>query len=90
MKAMAYHTQSRDFDSIRTREDFAGFVTVLRGELSKNPERWENVDLESFLEALSAAAIDIKGSYKNMGLPPPNEPSWKIFAELLAMASTYE
>lgn len=77
-------------DMVQSRADFSKFVSALRSDLLAHPERWENVSLEAFLEALSAAALDIEGAYRNRKIPFSETASWKLQAELLLMASAYE
>jgi hypothetical protein len=39
-------------NATNTREQFMSFLHALRQDLSENPGRWENADLDSFLQAL--------------------------------------
>ena len=37
---------------IKTKDDLARFIEALRADLKANPDSWENVDLDSFLDAM--------------------------------------
>ena len=71
-----------DIDKITTKDDFACFVEKLREHLQQSPEEWENVTLESFLEAMEAWVRDIDGYIANSGDKDAVNPSWKTFAKV--------
>lgn len=75
---------------IHTRHDLASFITDLAADLRRNPDEWENVTLESFLEALARWTSDMDGYYLNRNEEVPLTPQWKTFADMLAAASVYE
>lgn len=77
-------------DSIRSREDFVAFVKALSKDLHNNPASWENASLERFLEALGAWVEDMDGYYINQGKPVPQQPDWKVAADMLMAAKMYE
>ena len=78
-------------DQIQSRADFARYVVQLREDLEAGPNLWANTDLASFLDALSGYAEDVDGYYMNMKIPvDADEPSWRVFADLLTGALTYE
>ena len=84
---MALH---EDVEQIETREDFAAFVELLGRNYDRNPEAWENGDLKSFLEALSAWIADMPGYFANRGLDPADVPVWRLFGMMLLAARSYE
>lgn len=76
---------------VNSRADFIELVNLLCLDFKDNPEKWENKDLGSFLEALGAYANDIQGHYNNMGEnTDANVPTWQIFAHILLGARIYE
>ena len=77
-------------NSIRSREDFVAFVKALSKDLRDNPVTWENANLERFLEALSAWVEDMDGYYINQDKPVPQQPDWKVAADMLMAAKMYE
>jgi len=76
--------------AVQDRDALAEFVLKLAQDLKEHPERWENADLESYLQAMAAWIKDMPGYYLNRGMAPPLTPSWANFAEILAAASVYE
>ena len=76
--------------SIRSREDFVAFVKALSKDLHDNPATWENANLERFLEALGAWVVDMDGYYINQDKPVPQQPDWKVVADMLMAAKMYE
>ena len=75
---------------IRSREDFVAFVRALSKDLRDNPTSWENSNLERYLEALGAWVEDMDGYYLNQGKPVPQQPDWKVAADMLMAAKMYE
>jgi len=75
--------------AVRSREDPAEFVRQFHAELLEGAD-WENDDLASFLEALSAWIKDSPGVYRNRGEPVPVDASWSFFAGALRAAIAYE
>ncbi|NUO84174.1 hypothetical protein HUU05_29225 [candidate division KSB1 bacterium] len=76
--------------TIQTRKDFISFVHLLIQDLRENHTEWENRDLESFLEAITAWVEDMEGYYQNKGLPLPRQPDWNLFGQILLAAKIYE
>ena len=75
---------------IESPADVAAFARSLLLDLKEHPERWENADLPSYLEALAAWVEDMDGYYLNQGKPAPHGPSWQVMGDMLAAAGTYE
>ena len=74
-----------------TRAEFSRYVRELRDDLIENPDEWENITLESYLEAMSAYTNDIQAVYKNFGVDVDAElPTWETFSKILKGASIYE
>lgn len=76
--------------SVNTREELAAFVQHMRRDFDDHPERWENIDLETFLEAMAAWIQDMLGYYKNSGQVLSELPMWQVFADILMGARIYE
>jgi hypothetical protein len=76
-------------DSVRSREDLAQFISQLHAQLLAG-STWENHNLASFLEALSAWINDSPGYFRNRGEPVPAEASWSYLAQALLAATAYE
>jgi hypothetical protein len=73
------------------RPTFIQFLALLHQDYLANNEGWENVTLASFLEAMTAYAIDIQGYYDNTNQNiDANTPTWKVFADILKGAKIYE
>lgn len=76
---------------VTDRQTFIRFISLLRKDFLKNPDEWENNNLDDFLEALGAYATDIQGYYNNMKKNvDANEPSWQTFADTFRGAKIYE
>jgi hypothetical protein len=63
---------------INTKADFENFVE----DLKTNKTKWENDNLERFLEAMSAWLADKDDL--------PEKPDWETFRQLLLAAKIYE
>ena len=77
-------------DSVNSREDFAQFVNALRSDLIAEPENWQNLTLEMYLDAISAWTQVMDRVYANLGKSMPVEPSWETFAQILLAGKIYE
>ena len=77
-------------DTVKSREDLISFIFHLRMDLKNNKEKWENITLEDYLEAMEAWIDDMEGYYLNTNQPLPKEPSWKTIADILIASSMYE
>jgi len=76
---------------VNDRQSFIEFIDLLREDLVKNPEIWENKNLGDFLEALATYTQDIQGYYDNTRQKiNADQPSWQIFADIFKGASIYE
>lgn len=82
----------KDKLEVNTRIEFIQFVEKLRLSFLNEPEKWENKNLDDFLEALARYAEDnIQGYYDyTEQIVNADEPSWKVFADILKGASIYE
>jgi len=83
-------TLAEHSDTIRSRDDFLEFLKALRKDLLDNPGAWENTSLERFLEALAGWVHDMDRYYLDQSKPVPQQPDWKMVAEMLMAASIYE
>jgi hypothetical protein len=75
-------------DAIHDKESFVNYLTSLAVE-SKNGT-WENNDLPRYLAAMNAWVEDMEGYYINRGEKVPDQPTWKILADILRAATMYE
>lgn len=79
-------------DKVSDRNDFLAFVGHLVANLQSHPEEWENDSLESFLESFCGFVASAERYYKNVWNKSidMNAPSWRIIADSLLAAKTYE
>lgn len=77
-------------EEIQTKNDFVRFLRALKKDCLNNFSSWENRDIEAFLEAMAAWVEDMEGFYINQGLPVPEKPDWKVFADILMGGKLYE
>jgi len=78
---------------IKSRDDFYEFLTLLRDDLHKRPDGWENNNLDAFLEAMAAYTKDIGYMYRNNNIDidvDVSNPPWRVFADILLGAKIYE
>lgn len=79
-----------DIKKIQTRADFISFLKALKIDYNDNLSSWENRDIGAFLGAMASWVEDMDGFYINQGLPIPEKPDWKIFADILMGGKLYE
>jgi hypothetical protein len=76
--------------SIDDKKDFLKFMELLIADLKRNPDYWENNDLESYLQAMANWTEDMEGYYRNTNQPIPKNVDWKVFANILVAATIYD
>jgi hypothetical protein len=77
-------------DSIESKEAFVGFVRSMIQEYREGKVRWENREIDTFLEGLADWTEDMDGYYAFIEKPFPEDIPWKIFADCLKGATMYE
>jgi hypothetical protein len=77
-------------DAIGSREEFVAYVRALTCSLHDEPATWEHRDLDSYLNALAAWVEDMDGYSRNRNDVTPEQPSWKVLAQMLTAARVYE
>lgn len=73
-----------------SREELAVFLFELADSIDKEPDRWENANLDEFLRAWAAWVEDMDGYFLNRGESVPSTPSWQLIAQMLLAARVYE
>jgi hypothetical protein len=81
---------TQDLDAVHSHTDVARIVEQMLADLRTHPDEWENPTLQRFLDALAASLDAVEPLHANRGEPVPSQPTWKLIAELLVMASGYE
>lgn len=71
---------------IESREELGEYLLRVLGDFrERGAVEWENNSLEPFLDALSAFTL---ARVNNQ--PGQEEPTWQLFAEIIAAATGYE
>ncbi|GAA2713191.1 DUF7660 family protein [Actinoplanes palleronii] len=79
-----------DLAAVDSYADVARIVEQMRGDLRAHPDTWENPTLDRFLDALAASLEALEPLHTNRGEALPAQPTWKLLAEVLVMATGYE
>lgn len=75
----------------KNKKEFVKFIGLLIKDYERNYAVWENLTIEDFLYAIQSYAEDLDGYYKNTNQKiNANEPSWKVFSDILKGARIYE
>jgi hypothetical protein len=74
-------------NQVKSKEDFIFFLQELQKDLAHNSERWENPQLDNYLEAMEAF---LTGSTDRSLVKVDFTPSWSLFANIMLVASMYE
>jgi hypothetical protein len=77
-------------DNVTSWEDVAEVLAAMQTDLAANPEAWENNTLDRYLDALAALFGSVESLHANRGEEAPDQPSWRLVAELLVGATGYE
>ena len=76
--------------AVQSREDLVALIHAMRSDLQAHPDRWENPDLASFLEAMAGWTDDLPGFYANTGQEVETTSPWRLIADLLMASRIYE
>jgi len=76
--------------SIKSNKDLSKYIMQLRQNLKENPEEWENLDLDSFLEAMAAWVDDSDGYFCDTNQKLPKDEEWQLVATVLSASKIYE
>jgi hypothetical protein len=79
-----------DLAAVRSPTDVARVVEQMLDDLREHPHEWENPTLERFLEALAASLDALEPLHINRDETLASQPTWKLLAEILVMATGYE
>ena len=76
-----------DTSRVETRDDFAAFLTEVLADFAERggSREWENATLDRFLDGVAAFAGD-----RVLDGEDQDDPSWKLFAEIIAAGTGYE
>jgi hypothetical protein len=75
--------------NIRTKEDFINFVNAFAQDFEDDSKQWINKDISSFLFAMANFTESLDGFYRGHGISVPENPDWKMFANMLAAGRVY-
>lgn len=76
--------------NIKNKEDFVIFVRELKKDFENSSSKWENITIDTFLEALARWTEDSDGYYKNTNQPIPQNQDWKAIADMFMGGKMYE
>jgi hypothetical protein len=79
-----------DPDSVSNHKQLQAFINQLRDDLAADPDSWESITLDDYLEAIEAWLHDLEGLYANLGKPWPPRATWEFMAALLVAGKVYE
>ncbi len=74
---------------VKSKDDFICFLSALMSDLQKNPDSWKNIELSSFLGAMSSWVEDMGGFYLAES-GSQNDITWQVFADILSIARVYD
>ena len=78
-------------DKIHSKDDFIKFLGFFLEDYHENFEKWENSNLESFLQSMLSWTEDADGYYQNIEASDIiDNPSWRLFADMLLASTMYE
>ncbi|RUP01591.1 MAG: hypothetical protein EKK34_28430 [Mycobacterium sp.] len=75
---------------VSDRLSLAKFIGQLAADFVDNQKSWDNRDLYSFFDALSAWLGSADQLYRNTGRVFPEQMTWALVAEMLLAARIYE
>ncbi|NEN82595.1 DUF7660 family protein [Paenibacillus elgii] len=77
-----------DLKQVKSKSDFVEFIYQMLNELKHNPNEWENITLENFLDAIARYIEDTNDDSSAVG--EDSEQLWATIAFLNYVGSRYE
>ena len=81
---------SEQADNMNNRDDLVLFIQTLANDYRNHGRFWENGDLYTYLESLSAWVNDSDGYYSNNNVQKSDPPNWNFIGQMLLAATRYE
>lgn len=76
-------------NKVETREELIEFLEALMEDVRKNRAEWRGNDkLDYFLDGVSGWLANLEGWCKNNNIPLPEQPTWRLVAQMF-MAGKY-
>jgi hypothetical protein len=75
---------------IDNKTDFVEFTNNLANYVGTHSTEISEINVISYIRAISAWTNDMNGYYDNIGAQLPSQPSWRLFGEILIAALIYE
>ncbi|WP_417610353.1 hypothetical protein [Owenweeksia hongkongensis] len=72
------------YETIKNKQDFEEFLSLLKKDFKDNPDTWENDRLELFLDGIYGYNFGTTDEEKDI------KPTWSLFAEMLLAAKVFE
>lgn len=77
--------------AVKSRLDFLTFLRELRANRIHHPQEWENGSLDQFINGMIGFTCDMEGYYRHFAQDvDPNQPNWRVRADILVAAKVYE
>ena len=77
-------------DHVNSKEDLLKFLVYLQKDFKVNQDEWENIEVETYLEALHGWLGAYEGVYINKKRKSSRKYPWKFIAQMLLAAAYYE
>ncbi|MGQ0454524.1 DUF7660 family protein [Bacillus sp. SS-TM] len=68
-------------DHVNSKEDLLKFLVYLQKDFKVNKDEWENVEVETYLEALNSWLGSCESVYINQGEKFPENIFWKLYVQ---------
>ncbi|WP_456300754.1 DUF7660 family protein [Streptomyces herbicida] len=76
--------------SVHDRQSLSAFLAAVSRDFQEDPERWENREISTFLEAMAAWVMDCDEIFRRNGESIPSNEAWATVAKVVAAARIYE
>lgn len=83
-------TLGNNIYKISNKEDLTRFIGKLIEDLKNNPETWENLSLENYLESMQSWLDDMEGWEKNFNINMSKINTWELIGIILLASKMYE
>lgn len=77
-------------NKIENKGDLVNFIGVLINDLQVNPNEWENISLQNYLEAMQSWIEDMDGWEINSKIDTSKMTSWQLIGHILLASKIYE
>ena len=75
---------------VQNKETFLKFMKELAKDFDTNPQEWDSITINAYLNGVQSWVHDMDGDYMNTGQEVPKDINWNFIAVLFYVGKIYD